>query len=94
MAAPANMAIPTLQSLGDLTKEDDQMIMILHAVQFCSTHVAILRTPGWGKYFIYFYILSRCCLLSSMLVTDLMLSLLLLLFFSGTMGLGHGRFVP
>jgi hypothetical protein len=27
MAAPTNIAIPTLQSLGDLTKEDDQMII-------------------------------------------------------------------
>jgi hypothetical protein len=34
MAAPTNMAIPTLQSLDDLTKEDDQMIIILCTVQF------------------------------------------------------------
>jgi hypothetical protein len=32
MATPANMVIPTLQSLGDLTKEDDQMIIILCTV--------------------------------------------------------------
>jgi hypothetical protein len=41
MAAPANMNVPTSQSLGDLTKEDDQMIIILHAVQFRGAHVAI-----------------------------------------------------
>jgi hypothetical protein len=34
MEAPDNMAVLTLQSLGDLTKEDDQMIIILCAVQF------------------------------------------------------------
>jgi hypothetical protein len=39
MAAPANMAVPTLQSLGDLTKEDGQMIIILCAVQFQGAHV-------------------------------------------------------
>jgi hypothetical protein len=33
-AAPANMTDPTLQSLGDLTKEVGQMIVILCAVQF------------------------------------------------------------
>ncbi len=43
MAGPANMAVPTLQSLGDLTKVDDQMIIILRAVQFRSAHVAISR---------------------------------------------------
>jgi hypothetical protein len=43
MAAPTNMTIPTLQSLGDLTKEDDQMIIILRAVQFRGAHVAISR---------------------------------------------------
>jgi hypothetical protein len=39
------MTIPTLQSLGDLTKEDDQMIIILRAVQFrgISTHISSLN---------------------------------------------------
>jgi hypothetical protein len=41
MAAPSNMVTPTLFSLGDLAKEDNQMIIILHTVQFCSAHVAI-----------------------------------------------------
>jgi hypothetical protein len=38
------MAVLTLQSLGDLTKEDDQMIIILCAVQFWGGHVAISRS--------------------------------------------------
>jgi hypothetical protein len=43
MAAKDNMETSALYSLGDLTKEDDQMIIILRAVQFRSAHVAISR---------------------------------------------------
>ncbi len=42
MAAPASMATPfILCSKGDLTKEGDQMIIILHSVQFRNAHVIL-----------------------------------------------------
>jgi hypothetical protein len=53
MAAPTKMTIPTLQSLGDLTKEDDQMIIILRTVQFWGTHVVISRVQV-GVSFLFF----------------------------------------
>jgi hypothetical protein len=51
------MVIPTLQSLGDLTKEDDQMIIILCAVQFQSAHVAISHSVV-GVSSILFFVIS------------------------------------
>ena len=53
MEARDNIAIPTLHSLGDLSKEDDQMIIILHAVQFRSAHVAISRSQVGVSFLLY-----------------------------------------
>ncbi len=58
MAAPGNMATPTLQSLGDLTKEDDQMIIILHAVQFQGGHVAISRSVVGISIILYSFLIA------------------------------------
>jgi hypothetical protein len=44
-----------LLSLGDRIKEDDQMIIILHAVQFWGAHVAISRSVVGGKYYFVFF---------------------------------------
>jgi hypothetical protein len=42
---PANMTAPTiLHSVGDLTKEDDQMIIILCSVQFRNAHIMLGRS--------------------------------------------------
>jgi hypothetical protein len=42
MEAQANMATATtLCPIGGLTKEDDQMISILHSVQFHNAHIMI-----------------------------------------------------
>jgi hypothetical protein len=57
MAAPTHMAVPTLHSLGDLSNDDDQMIIILHAVQFCNAHGAISRSQvGVSFCFVLFLI--------------------------------------
>jgi hypothetical protein len=63
MAAPTNMTIPTLQSLGDLTKEDDQMIIILRAMQFLGAHVAISRAQVEVSFLLFnsfYYNLAYC----------------------------------
>jgi hypothetical protein len=63
MAAPTNMAIPTLQSLGDLTKEDDQMIITLHVVQFQDPHVAISRVQvgvSFLSFITFYYNVAYC----------------------------------
>jgi hypothetical protein len=89
MAVQDNMETSALYSLGDLTKEDDQMIIILHAVQFCSAHMAISRSVV-GVSIIFYYFLSRCCLLLCMLVTDLTFLFLSFLFCPAHLGLGYG----
>jgi hypothetical protein len=58
MAAPANMATPSiLRSIGDLTKEDDQMIIILRSVQFRNAHVMLGRShKGVRVFYFIFYV--------------------------------------
>jgi hypothetical protein len=85
MAAQDNMKTSAL----DLTKEDDQMIIILHTVQFCSAHVAISRSVV-GVSIIFYYFLSRYCLLPRMLVTNLTFLLLSFLFSPAHLDLGYG----
>jgi hypothetical protein len=53
MEARDSMAIPSLYYLGDLSKEDDQMIIILHAVQFHSAYAAILRSQAGVSLLLY-----------------------------------------
>jgi len=57
----ANMAAPTiLPSVGNLAKEDDQMIIILHAVQFRNAHIVLGRSNK-GVSFIICFFSSYCC---------------------------------
>jgi hypothetical protein len=57
------MAIPTLQSLDDLTKEDDQMIIILCTVQFWGAHVVISRVQvglSFVLFITFYYNVAYC----------------------------------
>jgi hypothetical protein len=59
------MVTPTLFSLGDLTKEGDQMIIILCTTQFGCAHVDISRSQVGVSvlFFIIFYRdVAYCCL--------------------------------
>ena len=88
MEARDNMAIPTLHSLGDLSKEDDQMIIILRAVQFRSAHVAISRSQVGVSFLLY--------IISSRVIVDCRILFLLTYYYyyyyylPGTVGLGNG----
>jgi hypothetical protein len=85
MAAPTNIAILTLQSLGDLTKEDDQMIIILHAVQFQGAYVTISRVQVGISFLLFttfYYNIAYCRIF--LLVPNLFH------FFQAQMGLGDG----
>jgi hypothetical protein len=70
MAAPTNMTIPTLQSLGDLTKEDDH-----HPSRRAVSRRSCgdFMGSGWGNVFIVSFILLQCCLLSNIYVGALLL---------------------
>jgi hypothetical protein len=59
VTAPANMATPSinLRSIGDLTKEDDQMIIILHSDQFRNAHVMLGRSNKGVSFFVHFVLL-------------------------------------
>jgi len=48
----ANMS----RSIGDLAKDDDQMIIILRAVQFRNAHVMLGRSnKGVSFFFVFFF---------------------------------------
>jgi len=52
----ANMS----RSIGDLAKDDDQMIIILRAVQFRNAHVMLGRSNKGVSFFFRFFF-SYCC---------------------------------
>jgi hypothetical protein len=49
-----------VRSIGDLAKDDDQMIIILHAVHFRNAHV-MSGHSNKGVSCIFSFFLSYCC---------------------------------
>jgi hypothetical protein len=83
------MSQATSRIIGDLSKEDDQMIRILHAVEHHSAHVMIGRKQI-GVSIIFLILYSRCRLIVVFIFTNIIIYIYVTIIFYHTGAMDAG----
>ena len=81
--------------IGDLSKEDDQMIRILRAVEHRSAHVMIGRKQI-GVSITFYWCLFMLLLIVTLIIINIIIIYLYItiMYYTGTMDAGHWRSFP